>query len=94
MEDTSKLFRALDELKIELQDKYPKLTIRRDGAGLEEVLLIYEGDNVIATLGYSKRYPSGEVKIDCNDEPFPTFAKAKAQLMEWLKNHMRYSDYL
>lgn len=88
-------YHTLNQLQDELKEKYPKLTIRRDGHVPGEYLMIDEGDKSIAELSISNRDFTILLRLS-NSKPkqFPTFEKAKASLLEWLKNHMRYSDYL
>lgn len=81
---------TIDELSVELREKYPQLTIRRDGSYGGEVLLIYEGDKSIAGLhqaSLNQDGTRGKVRLDLlNSKPeqFPTFARAKKRLKDWL----------
>ena len=83
---------TIDELSNELREKYPQLTIRRDGSYGGEVLLIYDGDESIAGLyqaSLNQDGTRGKVTLNLSSskpEQFPTFARAKKRLKDWLKN--------
>ncbi|PJF29102.1 MAG: hypothetical protein CUN52_10100 [Phototrophicales bacterium] len=80
-------YRTLDQLRDELKEQYPQLRINRDSGHPGEYLLIYDGDKKLAQLEITNQ--GGDMRLTFTlespkPETFPTFAKAKKRLKDWL----------
>lgn len=81
-------YHTLDQLRDELKEKYPQLTIMRDSGIAGEFLIIREGDKKLIQLEISNQ--SGEIRLtftieNPKPETFSAFPKAKTRLNDWLR---------
>ncbi|MDX2077050.1 MAG: hypothetical protein SFZ02_11505 [bacterium] len=78
----------LDQLRDELKEKYPQLTINRDSGIPAEFLMIRQGDKKLVQLEITNQ--NGDIFLtftaeNPKPEKFSAFPKAKTRLNDWLR---------
>lgn len=84
-------YHTLNQLQDELREKYPQLTINRDGGMSGEFLLVYQDGQKLAQLEIKNQSKDILLTFTAESpkpETFSTFAKAKTRLNDWLKKQL------